>query len=78
MDVQYIKTNSRGHIQPDNLALNKSLIIVLIDEHNTPIARYEFKSDMIKSWIKYLSTDSKIHFNINPNMTYEIIAVKQQ
>ena len=76
MNVVYIKTNSRGYLLPENCALNKLLFVVLIDEHSKPIAHYEFDNNKIKSGIKYLSNDSKIRFNMEPVMTYEIISSK--
>lgn len=78
MSVAYIKINRRGCLQPDDLSLNELLNVILIDGRNTPIARYEFDYNKIKSGIKYWSNDSKIYFSINPSMTYEIISTKQQ
>lgn len=78
MNVVYIKTNNRGYLHPDIVDLNELLNVILIDEHDTPIARNEFDSNKIKLGIKFLSNKSKICFNISPRMTYEIISSRQQ
>ena len=69
----YIKSNSNGVIHSNDLIQNETLVIVLIDEHNSPIARYQFDADSIKYGIHYMSNDSRINFNVEPIMSSELV-----
>lgn len=69
----YVKRNSKGVIRPKDLLQNETLVIVLIDEHNSPIARYQFDADSIKYGIHYMSNDSRINFNVEPIMSSELV-----
>ena len=69
----YVKRNSKGVIQSNDLIQNETLVIVLIDEHYSPIARYQFDADRIKYGIRYESNDSRIDFSVEPNMMSEIV-----
>lgn len=69
----YVKRNSKGVIRSNDLLQNESLEIVLIDEHYSPIARYQFDADRIKYGICYESNGSRIYFNVEPNMITEIV-----
>ena len=73
MKEVYIKRKSKGVIQPNDLLQNETLEIILIDEHYSPIARYQFVADRIKYGIRYESNDSRVYFNVEPKMISEIV-----
>lgn len=69
----YVKPNCKGVIQSNDLIQNETLELVLIDEHNSPIARYQFDANSLKYGIHYLSNDSRIFFNVKPIMSSELV-----
>ena len=73
----YVKRNSKGVIRPKDLLQNETLGIILIDEHNSPIARYQFNTDRIIDEIRYISNDSRIYFNVEPYMSSEIVSINK-
>lgn len=77
MKEVYVKRKSKGVIHPNNLIQNETLGIVLIDEHYSPIARYQFDADRIKYGICYESNDSRIYFSVEPNMISELVPPKK-
>ena len=71
-----IKCNTRGLINIDNFAIANGISIVLLNEKQTPIARYEFNCERLSklTTIMYDANNARIHFysDIIPTMIYEI------
>lgn len=74
MKEVHVKDNSNGVILTNDLIQNETLEVVLIDEHNSPIARYQFDTDRIKDGIRYMSNDCRVYFNVKPHMISELVS----
>lgn len=73
MKEVHIKCNSKGVILTTDLIQNETLGVVLINDHNLPIARYQFDTERIKDGIRYMSNNCRVYFNVEPSMISELV-----
>jgi len=73
-----IKCNTKGSIIIDNCIKLKGVHIVLVDDNNIPVARYEFSGDKVSNLtvISYETNNVGVHFysvycDLQPTMSYE-------
>lgn len=74
MSTLYIKTNTQGIILKSFIRQIDGLEVVLLNEHNVPLARYLFNNRSNIDYIEYKSNSSRIHFSLPPMMKYEIVS----
>ena len=75
-----IQCNSNGEIAISGIEYDEGINVVLVDEKNAPIARYEFKKSQLlnKKKIQYYSGNARIEFvGVVPSMKYELCGIKQ-
>ena len=74
MNTIYVNCNTKGIIPIGSTGQIEEYVFVLLDEHNIPIARYQFENRIDLEYIEYYSDSSRIHFNHTPKMKYEIVS----
>ena len=75
-----IKCNSDDEIQISDNVCAEGINVVLVDEKNAPIARYEFEEEQLQNTrkIQYSSGNARIKFvDIIPSMKYELCGIIQ-
>ena len=75
-----IKCDSNGEIPISDIECAEGIKVVLVDEKNAPLARYEFKKAQLlnKRKIQYYSGNARIEFvGVVPSMKYELCGIKQ-
>lgn len=71
-----IKCNTKGEVDIDDNAKTNGISIVLVDEKQAPIARYEFDGRKVSNVtnLSYNSNNVRMHFygDITPTMIFEL------
>ena len=73
-----IKCDSNGEIPISDIECAEGIKVVLVDEKNAPLARYEFEKSQLlnKRKIRYSSSNVRIKFiDIIPSLIYELQTV---
>ena len=80
METRRIQLYTNGEIVLTFAEKANGLVVILVDEKNTPSAKYEFNSDKLKftSKIMYHASNARIHFEgITPSAKSEIESVSE-
>lgn len=73
MQETRIVINTSGRIAVDGIAKSNGLNVVLVNEKDTPLAKYSFDSNKIKhkDQVDYIANNYKIDFDIVPTEIFE-------
>lgn len=80
METRIIQLNTNDEIGLTLTEKTNGLMVVLVDDKNVSIARYDFDSEKLKSIsrIVYQASNARIHFEgITPSATSEIDSVRE-
>jgi len=77
MKTVYIKCNTNDAMIIDEIARSRGIVFILLDDKDTPIAKYEFSSLKLSflDKLQYVANNARIKFNtsVKPDTTYEVI-----
>lgn len=80
METRFIQFYSKGEIVLTFAEKENGLVVVLIDDNNTPSAKYGFDKEKLKfiNKIAYQANNVRIHFEgITPSLKSEIESVSE-
>lgn len=78
MKTRIVHSHEKGVFNISEIEKTKGVEIALLNDRDTPIAKYRFDANALKSQsiITYIATNIRIHFDgINPTMKSELCSV---